>query len=176
MSATILVAFATRHGSTAGIADALGEALRDATGLPAEVRRAAEVDDIEPYQAVVVGSAVYMGKWQSDAIDFLKRFERELRERPVWFFSSGPTGGTPDGDAAVVRATESPGSGPVPGDVAKRGQRIGIAGHATFAGRVGEEANGLLERWMPRGDWRDFDAIAAWARRVASEIAPDPAS
>jgi menaquinone-dependent protoporphyrinogen oxidase len=172
MTSDVLVAYATKHGGTTGIAEAIGQTLRDAGQVSVDVRPAGEVRDLADYRAVVVGSALYMGKWQKDGIDFLKRFERELRERPVWLFSSGPTGGTADADAAVTRAATSPDAVPAPGDVAKRAQRIGTRGHATFAGRIGDEANGFLERWMPRGDWRDFDLVAEWARHIAAQLAP----
>jgi len=172
MTSEVLVAFATKHGGTAGIAEAIGHTLRQSGDLTVDVRPAGEVRDLDGYRAVIVGSAVYMGKWQEDAIEFLKRFERELRERPVWLFSSGPTGGSADADTAVARAATSPDAVLAPGEVAKRAQRFGARGHATFAGRVSDEANGLLERWMPRGDWRDFALVATWARAIGAELSP----
>jgi menaquinone-dependent protoporphyrinogen oxidase len=170
MTSNILVAFATKHGGTTGIAEAIGRTLRESAGLQVGVRPAAEVRDLADYQAVIVGSAVYMGNWQKDALDFLKRFERELRERPVWLFSSGPIGGTPEADATVSRATASPDVIAAPDEIAERARHIAARGHATFGGRVGDEMNGLLERWLPRGDWRDFDVVTAWARSVAHEL------
>jgi menaquinone-dependent protoporphyrinogen oxidase len=164
MNGEVLIAYASKHGSTAEIAEAIGRAIRE-TGLTADVRPARDIRDVSAYGRVVVGSAVYMNKWQGDAIDFLKRFEADLATRPTWLFSSGPTGGTPEAEpkvAEILAAQPDP-----PGEVATRAARIGVRGHVTFGGRTGDEMTGLLERWLPRGDWRDFDAIRAWARSVA---------
>lgn len=164
-----LVAFASKHGSTAEIAQAIGAALTE-MGVAADVRPAREVGSLAPYSAVIVGSVVQMGRWQGDAIDFLKRFERDLAARPTWLFSSGPTGGSPEGDVAVARAAASPDAIPAPKDVAQRAARIGARGHATFPGKVGPEVGGIFARWVPKGDWRDFDAIKAWARGIGAEL------
>jgi menaquinone-dependent protoporphyrinogen oxidase len=111
-----------------------------------------------------------MGRWQGDAMEFLKRFEHELKARPTWLFSSGPTGGSAEADAAVARALASPEAVPAPKDIAKRAARIGARGHATFPGKVGAGVGGMFEQWVPRGDWRDFDAIKAWARSIGTEL------
>ena len=162
-----LVAYATKHGSTAEIAAAIGEGLRRA-GHVADVVAAREVRDVSAYRAVVLGSAVYMDKWQGDAVDFLQRFESDLQKRPTWLFSSGPTGGTPDAERKVALALASEKSEP-PGDVAGHSRWIGVRGHATFGGRIGEDMRGWLERWMPRGDWRDFDRVRTWAGSIAAD-------
>ena len=163
-----LVAFATKHGGTAEIAVAIGDGLRE-TGRNVDVLDAGEVRDIGPYDEVVVGSAVYMGKWQRDAVQFLERHERALTRVPTWLFSSGPTGGSADADAklATVRAVST--RAPALPEVARLARRIGALGHATFPGRVGEEVNGLLERWLPRGDWRDMGAVREWGRSLAAQ-------
>ena len=85
----VLVAYGTKHGATAEIAEAIGKALI-AAGLGVDVRRARRVRSLAPYQAVVLGSAVYAGRWRRDAMRLLRR--AELRERAVWLFSSGPVG------------------------------------------------------------------------------------
>lgn len=169
MSVNVLVAFASKHGATGEIATGVVQGLREG-GLRAELRRAEEVADIGPYDAVVLGSAVYMGKWQAPAREFLKRFERELRVRPTWLFSSGPTGGSPDADAKVAASQRLPEAVPAPGEIAKRAPRIGVRAHATFGGRIGDDMTGMLERWMPRGDWRDFDQVKTWGRKIAIEL------
>jgi menaquinone-dependent protoporphyrinogen oxidase len=165
----LLVAFASKHGSTTEIAEALAEELRS-RGYDVDLAAARDVRDVTPYGAVVIGSAVYMGHWLKDAINLVKHNERDLRERPTWLFSSGPTGGSPDSDAAVIETLANPTAKVPINEVADRFRRIGARGHVTFPGRVSEEANGLLERWMPRGDWRDFGAIKAWAGDIASEL------
>ena len=169
MSGKVLVAFASKHGATAEIAQAIGEQLGD-MGFTADVRPAREVRSLDEYGAVIVGSAVYMGGWQGDAVAFVKRFERDLQGRPTWFFSSGPTGGSAEADAAVARAATSTAAVPAPKDIAKRAATIGARDHATFPGKVGAGVGGFFEKWVPKGDWRDFEAIKAWARGIGTEL------
>jgi menaquinone-dependent protoporphyrinogen oxidase len=169
MNGRVLVAFASKHGATAEIAQAIGQAIGE-TGLAVDVRPAREVRALDEYSAVIVGSAVQMGRWQGDALDFVRRFERDLKVRPTWLFSSGPTGGSAEADAGVARALASPDAVPPPKDIAKRAARIDARGHATFPGKVGAGVGGIFEKWVPKGDWRDFDAIKAWARGIGTEL------
>src|SRR3990172_7005565 len=86
---SVLVAYASKHGSTELIADVIGDALRRA-GHDVDVRPVSDVRDLTRYGAAVVGSALYIGRWQGDALTFLRRHEASLAGMPVWFFSSGP--------------------------------------------------------------------------------------
>ena len=165
MIARVLVAYASRYGSTAGIAEAIGETLRE-RGLTTDVRRTEDIHEIDHYDTVVVGSGVYMGRWDGDAVDFLKRFEHDLARRPTWLFSSGPTGGDEKAEARMT-ATLAEQPDP-PGNVAKVARRIEPRDHRTFAGRVGDNMGGFFARWIPKGDWRDFDAVRAWAAEIAA--------
>jgi menaquinone-dependent protoporphyrinogen oxidase len=170
MTTNALVAYASKHGSTAEIAVAIGDALT-ASGIETTVRPSNLVEDVKRFDAVIIGSAVQMNRWLRDALDFARRFERDLRDRPTWFFSSGPTGGTRKADAKVVELLAL--QPPPPGEARKWAERIGIRGHTTFGGRIGEGIGGIFERWVPRGDWRDFDVVTAWARGIASELGAD---
>lgn len=165
ISGQALVVYASKHGATAEIAEAIGETLRD-RGFVTDVRPAKEVRRIDDYGLVVVGSAVYMMRWQGDAIDFLKRFERALEARPTWLFSSGPTAGDPKSEEKLreVLATQPP----PPANVAKLAEKIGVREHRTFGGRVGPGTGGIFERWVPKGDWRDLDAVRDWANAIAN--------
>jgi len=168
MVQAVLVAYASKHGSTKEVAEAISATLR-ALGSKVDVVAAGGVKDLAGYDAVVVGSAVYHDRWQEEARGLLKRVRPQLRERPTWLFSSGPTGGTPDADAKVAAAAGNDSSVP-PKGIEHEARRIGAREHITFPGKVSEEATGFLERWMPRGDWRDFDQIRAWAGSIHAQL------
>ena len=91
MTARVLVAYATKYGATAEIARKIGQTL-DAAGVPADVMPTDRAGDPTGYDAVVLGSAVYAGRWRGEAVEFLERNEAALTQRPTWIFSSGPTG------------------------------------------------------------------------------------
>lgn len=156
-----LVAYATRHGATGEIAEALAEELRRADhGV--EVRPADEVETLEPYDAVIVGSAVYYGHWLDPARELAERLASQLAERPVWLFSSGPLGPperlVPEGECV---------------DVGSVAESSGAIDHRTFAGRLDKSALGFREKAVvaalkpPEGDFRDWDAIARYGAEIA---------
>ena len=89
----ILVITASKHGSTEEIGEAIATELRAAGAVVVE-RQAEEVATLEDADAEIVGSAVYAGRWLEPAKAFIHRFRAELRQRPVWLFSSGPLGET----------------------------------------------------------------------------------
>jgi menaquinone-dependent protoporphyrinogen oxidase len=173
MNARVLVAYGTKNGSTAEIADVIADALK-VEGLRSEARPAAEARDVSGYDAVVLGGALYAGRWHRDAVRFARRHEHALAERPVWLFSSGPL------DASAGERDIPP----VPG-AARAAIRLGAREHVTFGGRLEEGARGFLAQMIVKqgrgGDFRDMDRIRAWARGIAKEIgegqpAPTPAS
>jgi menaquinone-dependent protoporphyrinogen oxidase len=166
----VLVAFGSKYGSTGEIAAAVADVLRR-LGLDVDLRPARDVRDVDRYDGVVVGSGVYVGRWHGDALDLIKRFERELRTRPTWFFSSGPTGGTPNAEAAMIKALEE--QAPPPGQAGRLAERIGIRGHALFAGSVGADIGGFFARWIPKGDWREFGTIETWAAGIGQALDGD---
>ncbi|MBN1888530.1 MAG: flavodoxin domain-containing protein [Thermoflexales bacterium] len=167
MDIQVLVAYATKYGATAEIAGKIGQALRQA-GLHADVLPAGRVKDLTPYGAVVLGSAVYIGLWRKEAATFLKANEKALAERPVWLFSSGPTG---EGDAAQL--TEG---WRFPKSLQPIADHIRPRDIAIFHGDVNVNKLNLIERWMlknvqsPSGDFRDWEAIAAWATAIADAL------
>ena len=164
----ILVAYASKHHATAEIAEAIGEVLRQGDGIEVHVRSAEVVGQITHYDAVVVGSAVYMGQWQSAAAAFLKRFERELSARPVWLFSSGPTG---QGDpATLLHGWEFPEA------LQATAMRIKPRGIALFGGKLDPADLNFLEQSAIKlvhaetGDFRDWTAIRAWAGQILEAL------
>jgi menaquinone-dependent protoporphyrinogen oxidase len=151
----VLVAYASKHGATTEIAEALGRELC-ARGIDADVTRAEEVDGVGEYDAVVLGSAVYMGHWLPAA----QALADELDGVPVWLFSSGPLGDPP-------RPEEPPNLGGLE-------ERVHAHGHRVFAGRLRRADLSLPERAIvrmvkaPEGDYRDWDDVAAYADEIAA--------
>jgi menaquinone-dependent protoporphyrinogen oxidase len=167
MSNRILVAYGTKHGSTAEIANTIGQVIQEA-GLDVDVLSADAVEDLTPYAAVVLGSAVYVGKWREEAAKFLESHEAELTQRPVWLFSSGPTG---EGDPVELLNGWR-----LPEAQERVAERISPRDIAVFHGNADTKKMGFGEKLMLKavkaktGDYRDWDAIRAWASGVASEL------
>lgn len=161
----VLVAFGSKRGGTAEIATAIAETLRS-RGLTVDCVRAADARDVASYDAFVVGGALYAMRWIREARRFVVRNAATLRARPVWMFSSGPL------DDSANRRT----IGPVRG-VAALMAHVGARGHATFGGRLAEDATGFPAAAMARthaGDWRSWDQVRDWARDIASTLATLP--
>ena len=159
----VLVTCGSRLGGTAGLAEEIGGTLRR-IGFEADVVPAAEVRSLDGYDAVVVGGALYAGRWHRDARRFVRSFGRELRALPVWLFSSGPLD-----DSAHERAIP-----PVP-RVARLAARIGARGHTTFGGRLEPGARGVVAGAMAKklsGDWRRWDEVRTWAIVVGESLRP----
>jgi menaquinone-dependent protoporphyrinogen oxidase len=161
------VTYASKYGATAEIAERIGQVLRQA-GLGADVQPVDRVRDLTPYQAVVLGSAVYTGNWRKEAGKFLQANEKTLADRQVWLFSSGPTGeGNP---VERLRGWR------LPKELQPVADRIGPRDITVFHGAVNEKKLNLIERQMvktvkaPLGDFRDWDAISTWAAAVADAL------
>jgi menaquinone-dependent protoporphyrinogen oxidase len=160
----VLVAYASKHASTAEIAQRIAAAIR-AAGCDAQAIPAAEVHDVSGYRAVVLGSAVYAKRWQRDARSFARRHATALEAMPVWLFSSGPFGSVDEHPTA-----------PTPPTATKLVEQLGAREHVMFGGRVPTAPSNFIERTMlkntprERRDARDWVAIEAWGRSVAEEL------
>ena len=158
----VLVTVASRHGSTSMIGDCIREEL-NATGVSAHLLEPNEIGDIGPYDAVVIGSAVYAGRWLAPARKFVNRFEAELARKPVWLFSSGPIG-----DPA--KPTQPP------AEVLELAHRLDARDHQVFEGRLERDLLSLAERAVVRvvgaqsGDFRPWVAITVWARSISASL------
>jgi menaquinone-dependent protoporphyrinogen oxidase len=158
-----LVAVASRHGSTREIAEAIAGTLRD-EGLDVVVSDSADVTDVSGYDAVVLGSAVYVGRWLEPARALVDEHGDELAARPTWLFSSGPIGDPPKPEAEdAVQISEI-------------AERVSARDHRLFAGKLDRSTLGFGERAVvlafraPEGDFRDWDEIAGWARGIAAAL------
>jgi menaquinone-dependent protoporphyrinogen oxidase len=159
----VLVAAASRHGATAEIAETIGGAL-SGQRTQADVVDIDDVHGLGDYDAVVLGSAVYMGHWLKSAAAFAATHSAELRARPTWVFSSGPVGDPPrPGESDAVDVKEI---------VAAAGARE----HRLFAGKLNKSKLSFRERAVMRavgghdGDYRDWDEIRGWAEAIATSL------
>ena len=160
----VLVAYASKHGSTEGIARAIADRLME-DGVSAEPRSVEDTRGVDDADAVVLGSAIYAGSWRKEAVEFVHRHAEALAERPVWLFSSGPLGEQVEDDEEQPRQLPE-----IEGIVAPVEHRI-------FFGALDRSKLGFGERMIvkavkaPNGDFRDWDEIRAWADSIAADLA-----
>jgi menaquinone-dependent protoporphyrinogen oxidase len=163
---TVLVAYASKRGSTAEIAETVAATLRR-EGLKVCLERCEEVRSLEPYDAVILGSAVYMKRWRGDARDFLKKHRKTLKQMPFWVFSSGPVGDPAKDDPDWNE----------PPTIAEKVEEMGGRDHAVFGGCLPSEPKGFMEKAMVQGvpnqyrDRRDWTQIRNWSRQVSADLA-----
>jgi menaquinone-dependent protoporphyrinogen oxidase len=158
----VLVAFASQNGSTAGIAGTIASELHDA-GLEADCRPVAAVNDLAPYDAVVLGSGVFLVRSASDGGGFIAGHRDELARRPVWLFSAGPIGAV---DTIAIADPTSASVQPADGTPVMRvAQAIGARGVARF-GHAPLPGDATDARLSP-DDWGDVGRVRAWARSIA---------
>ncbi|MFI7482299.1 flavodoxin domain-containing protein [Kocuria sp. M1R5S2] len=169
------MAHASAHGSTTEIAQRIADVLRH-EGAVADVVPVGRIEELEAYDAVVLGSAVHGQAWLPAATEFVHRRAAELRARPVWLFSVGMSGGLP----RIVRGAARSGQDRRLADALRDVARP--RGHRLFSGVCRQDQlprwGGVLFRGMGGhfGDYRDWTAIEAWAREIAEELAPGPAT
>jgi len=160
----VMVACASKHGATEGIAEAIAERLQQ-LGHDAVAVRISDVTDLEGVHAVVLGSAIYAGSWMKEATEFAEANADALSKLPVWLFSSGPLG------------TEVHDDEEQPRQLADLKEKLRPRAHRLFFGALDRETLGFGERMMvkavraPEGDFRDWNAIGAWADEIARELA-----
>lgn len=171
MSGSVLVAYATRYGSTQEVAEEVAETLRE-SGLEVDLQPARRVETVDEYRAVVLGTPLYIGRWLKEARRFLTRHQEALSERPVAVFSLGPTG-----------------EGEVEWEGVREQLDKELAGFpwlepvsvALFGGRYDPAKLGLFHRMlaslpasplyqMPASDVRDWERIEAWASDLAAAL------
>lgn len=159
----ILLAVATRHGATHGIADAISRELAG-LGLDAPVRNLETVLDPGGYDAAILGTAIYMGHPMPVVQRFVEAHEGTLAAMPVWLFASGALG------------TDQPVPPRPSAELDRMSERIGAREARTFGGRLEAAELSVGERIVtkavhaPEGDFRDWEAIGAWAREIATSL------
>lgn len=162
--AKVLVAYGSKMGGTAGIAERLADTLRG-RGHEVTLAPAGKAPRRERFDAVVVGSGLYAGRWRREAVRLLGRLARS-GDKPsrVWLFHSGPLGDEHAEDPVGL-----------PRKVQAAAERLGAEAVVTFGGRLDAAAPGFVAKAMARngmaGDWRRLDHAAAWANTIAEELA-----
>jgi menaquinone-dependent protoporphyrinogen oxidase len=178
MQMRVLVAYASRQGSTAEIAARIADRIRD-TGIDTDCVAAGSGPLVSTYDAFVVGSAVYIGKWEKDARAFVEAHAEALATHPTWLFSSGPLGTEPtleNGEDKTVGAVEA-------GELAALTAAVHPRGHAVFFGAFDADHAPIAVRMfrllpagrklIEEGDFRDWTAIERWADGIAAALVQD---
>ena len=167
MDKKVLVAHASKYGSTAEIAEKIGDVLRQ-EGAKVDVAPVKEIKDITPYGAIVLGTAAYIFQWRKEAVKFLEKNEQALAGMPVWIFMSGPAG---EGDPVELLEGKV-----VPDKVKPLVERIKPVDLTVFHGVINLAKMNIIERQMMKmvksaeGDYRDWDAITAWAKGIGEKV------
>ena len=159
----VLVTYGSTRGGTEQLAAVVADDLRE-EGFPVDLLAPRKVRTLDEYGAVVVGGALYASRWHKEARRFVRRHARELRQRPTYFFSSGPL-------------DDSASRGPIPEvkGVHALMRRVNARDHVTFGGRLEPDAKGFPASAMAKtkaGDWRDPAQIRAWVHGIAEQLGP----
>ena len=170
----VLVAHASKHGATAGIAARIAHSLTSA-GHDVTVHPVTDAGDPAGFDAVIVGSATYMGHWLKDAKAYLRQHRESLVTLPVWLFSSGPIG-----EAKVDKEGKDLREATAPQELPELLASVHPREHRVFFGALDPKHLTLPERALrklpagremfPEGDFRDWEDIDAWAAHVAAEL------
>jgi menaquinone-dependent protoporphyrinogen oxidase len=167
MDNKVLVAYASKYGATAEIAEKIGEILRQA-GMQVDVLPVTSAIDVKTYKAVILGSGAYIGRWRKEAVKFLKANEEPLSKQPVWIFTSGPTG---KGDPLELTSGWK-----FPAKIKSIIERIKPQDVSIFHGAIDTKKLTFFEKFLIKnvkaevGDFRDWDAITAWGNSIAEEL------
>lgn len=168
MKKNMLVAYASKYGATKEIAEKIGDVLLQ-SGEQVDVLPVEAVKDLERYQAVILGSAIYIGKWLKEATEFLQSNEKYLADRPFWLFSSGPSG---EGDPIKLVEGKR-----VPQNLQQTISRIRPRDITVFHGHVNMEKLNTMEKWAiksvvkkPFGDFRDWNSIVKWSLEIETAM------
>ena len=168
MTPRVLVAYATRSGSTAEVAETIARTLREA-GCEAEVRLLKEVRDLDGYDALVLGTAIRYAKPLPEVLKFAERHRAALCRLPVAYFAVCGTlkEDTPEHRATVLAYLDA---------LRQIKQPVSVG---LFAGAIDYRQLNPVMRWfaahdqtgaMAEGDWRNWDQIGAWAAELAPRL------
>ena len=159
---SVLLAYASRFGSTQEVAESVAASLREA-GLKVDLRPMSQVESLDQYEAVVLGAAIYNAKWHAEAHQFVARHQVALTQRPAAIFTLGPLSSS----AAAMRNSRRQ----LDKELAKYRWLKPVAVEV-FAGKYDPKKPGMgfFERLLPARDYRDWEAIRAWASALPEQI------
>jgi len=159
---SILLAYASRFGSTQEVAETIADTLRE-TGLEVDLQPMQEVKTLDRYSAVVLGAAIYNAKWNADAHQFVMQHQDALTQLPVAIFTLGPLSSSEAAKRNSRRQLDS--------ELAKYPWLKPVA-LEIFAGKYDPSKPGLnfFEKFLPARDYRDWDAIRAWAMGLSARL------
>ncbi len=167
MEKKILVTYDSKHGATAEIAERIDTILSE-KGLSTKLVSLEDPVDPEPFDAVILGSAIYIGQWRKKAVKYLKAYRQQLAEKKCWIFSTGPTG---TGDPSeLLKGWE------YPDGLKETIEAISPSSIIVFHGVIDEDKLNTLEKLTikmvkaPTGDFRDWGAVQEWAEEIAETL------
>ncbi|UCC16101.1 MAG: flavodoxin domain-containing protein [Dehalococcoidales bacterium] len=167
MAKKVLVAYGSKYGGTKEIAEKIGEVLRQ-ENMEVDVLSGDRAGDPTQYEAFVIGSGVYAGMWRKEAVKFVLNNEKMLADKPVWIFSSGPTG---EGDVKDLMSGWE-----YPGKIRPAIESIKPRDITAFHGVADPEKMSFFDKLIlkmvkaPTGDFRNWDMISDWAKNIAAEL------
>ncbi len=157
----ILIAYASKCGSTGEIAEAIGQTLCE-KGASVDVSPAGKVTSLKGYRMVILGSAVRMGSWVSEAIEFAKTNQQTLSSLPVILFTVHLQNTGDDEQSRNNRIAYLNAIRPL----------VNSVGEAFFAGKIEMARLSFLDRSISQmmgaedEDLRDWDKIRSWAQTI----------
>jgi menaquinone-dependent protoporphyrinogen oxidase len=159
---SILLAYATRFGSTQEVADVIGASLRQ-NSFNVDILPMQDVKSLDRYNAIVLGAAIYNAKWHAQGHEFLSRYQEALDRLPVAIFALGPLS---DSEAAKRNSRRQ-----LDRELAKYPWLKPIAAEI-FAGKYDptKPGMGFFDRFVPARDVRNWDAIRAWANDLSAQL------
>ena len=168
MKKRVLITYASRCGSTGGVAEAMGQVLCG-MGASVDVRLVGSVNDLSPYHAVIVGSAIRMSKWLPEAVGFVKNNQDILGRLPTAYFMVCLT---MKDDTAENRSKVMAYLDPVRKETPKiQPGAIGLFPGAVNFSKLSFFYKMILKaKGVAEGDYRDWSAVKAWASTVAPTL------
>jgi len=160
----VLISYASRCGSTGGVAEAMGQVLCG-MGASADIRLVGNVNDLSAYGAVIVGSAIRRGKWLPEAVGFVKDNQDILGRLPIAYFVVCLTmrDNTAENRSKVMAYLDP---------VRKEAPRIQPVAVGLFPGAINFGKLSFVDKMffqakgVPEGDYRDWPAVKTWASAV----------